>query len=249
MRSRKAARQIRRNIKGDLAEREGERPDTGADALFHILAALIAVLLPVSLVALAAGAVFRVPDFIAFEADRSGVIQELGLDTTPDVVAGEIADYLRHRKDSLDLTTVVARKDAPVFSFMDEVNLGRIRALLDKSLYPSVGAFALSLALFAATRLAGRRRYLKYALRASAFFYICAAAFTLALALHPPFRAAVFARQPGVTFAEDEVLPKLFGGLYPLISAGMVCLISFIIYIALYSVLKRFTVEKETMFR
>jgi len=249
MRSRRAARQIRRNIRGDLDEKKARRPGTGADALFHLLAALIAVLLPLSLVALAAGAVFRAPDFIAFEADRNGALRELGLDTTPEEVAGEIADYIRHKKDSLDLTTVIARKDVPVFSFVDEANLDRIRGLLDKSLYPAIGALALSFAFFAAARLAERRRYLRYALRASAPIYVCAVAFTLALALSQPFRAAVFARQPGLTFAEGDVLPRLFGGLYPLISASMVCLISFIIYIALYSVLIRFTVEKETMFR
>ena len=247
-RSHRANRQIKRNITGYLGS--GKPDSAGAvAALFHILAALIAILLPLSLMTLAAGIVLRVPDLMSFEIDRSGVLQEFGVDATPDEVADEISGYLRHKKDSLELTTQVAHKDVPVFSFMDEVNLDRIRALLDKALYPSIGALALSAALFAIALLAGRRRHLTRAMRASAAIYACAACFTLALALHPPLREAVFSWQPGVDFSGGGLLPRLFGGLYPILSAGMSCLVSFIIYITLYSVARRLAAEKETMFR
>ena len=246
--SNKTNRQIKRNITGYLDRRKQENNRGAFDAVFHILAALVAVLLPLSLVALSAGVVFRVPDLMAFEIDRNGVLQEFGLDLAPDAVADEISGYLRHKKDVLELTTQVARKDVPVFSFMDEVNLSRIRALLDKSLYPAAGAFVLSVALFIAVRLAGRRRYLGYAVRVSVFLYICALCFTLALALYAPVREKVFAWQPGVEFSETDLLPHLFGGLFPILSAGMTCLLSFIIYITLYSIMIRFTKEKEKMF-
>ena len=248
-RSHKANRQIKRNITGYLDKRKPESDGAAADVILHILAALVSILLPISLVALAAGIVFRVPDLMAFEIDRSGVLQEAGLDLAPDAAAAEISDYLRHKKDALDLTTQIAQKDVPVFSFMDEVNLDRIRALLDKAFYPSIGAFALSVVLFVIVRAAKRTRYLKYAMRASAILFICTLCFTLALALYVPLREMVFSWQPGVEFSETDLLPRLFGGLYPILSGGMTCLISLIIYITLYSVSRRFTVEKETMFR
>ena len=212
------------------------------------MAAFVAILLPLSLVALAGNIVFRVPDLMAFEISRSSVLAELGLDIRPDAVADEIADFINHNKEELTLTTRIARNEAPVFSFMDEVNLGRIRVLLDRSLYPAIGAMALSIALFAFVRAMGRRRYLRYAMRASAVFYICAIGATLTLALYQPLREAVFAWQPGLEFIDGDILPQLLGGLYPIISAGAVCLISFIIYITLYSVSRRFTAEKERMF-
>ena len=247
-RSSRANRQIRRNITGWLDKGRPESTGAAADAVLHVLAALVAVLLPLSLVALAAGMVFRAPDLMAFEIDRSGVLQEAGLQLAPEEVAAEVSDYLRHKKETLELTTQVARQDVPVFSFMDEVNLDRIRALLDKALYPSVGGLAFAVILFAVVRVAKRMRYLKYAMRASAALYACAVCFTMALALCAPLREMVFSRQPGVEFADGELLPRLFGGLYPILSGSMTCLISFIIYITLYSVSRRFTVEKETIF-
>ena len=251
MKSYRTNQQIRRNIKSEFSARK-ESPAAAAanaDPVFHVFAALVAILLPLALVALAAGIVFRMPDFLAFEIDRNGILVEQGLDTTPNEIANEITDYLRHRKDGLDLTTVIARKDVPVFSFMDEVNLSKVRDLLDKALYPSIIAFVLSIVLFLVTRLAERRRYLKYALRTSIVIYICAVCVVLAIALYYPFRDIVFAWQPGVVFSAGDLLPQLYGGFYPLLSAGMVSLISFIIYIALYSIMIRFTVEKETLFR
>ena len=249
MKSHRIQRQIKRNIRGDLSVQKKGNHAANADPLFHILAALVAIILPVSLIALAVGIVFRMPDFLAFEIDRSSILQELGLDTTPEEVANEISDYLRNKKDKLDLTTVVARKDAPVFSFMDEVNLSKIRDLLNKTLYPSIAAFVLSIILFVLTRLADRRRYLKYALRTSIVIYVCSVCVVLLIALYSPFREIVFAWQPGIEFTAGELLPQFYGGLYPLLSGGMVCLISLIIYIALYSIFIRFTVEKETLFR
>ena len=250
MKSSRAKREIRRNIKGDLSEKKRKnRTEANADSLFHIFAALVAVLLPISLIALAAGIVLRMPDLMAFEIDRSNILHEIGLKTTPEEVANEISDYLRHRKDVLDLTTVIARKDVPVFSFMDEVNLNRIRSLLDKTLYPSIGALAFSLALFLITWLADRKRYLKYAMRTSIVIYICAVIVTLTLALYQPFRSAVFSWQPGVEFSAGEMLPLFYGGLYPLLCVAMVCLSSFIIYMALHSLLARSTIEKETLFK
>ena len=246
--SNKTNRQIKRNIKSYLDRQRHESSGAALDAVFHILAALVAILLPISLVALASDIVFRVPDLMAFELDRSGILQETGLDLTPDAVADEISEYLRHKKDVLDLTTQIARKDVPVFSFMDEVNLGRIRALLDKALYPAAGALALSVVLFMIVRLADKRRYLRYAMRVSVFLYICTLCFTVALAFFAPLRERVFAWQPGLEFSETDLLPRLFGGLYPILSAGMACLISFIIYITLYSVMIRFTKEKEKIF-
>lgn len=200
--------------------------------------------------ALAGSAVFRVPDLMAFEMDRSGALQELGINLSSDVVSNEIAAYLTHENENLMLTMEVAnKKDTPIFSFMDEVNLDRIRGLLDKTLYPSVGAFVLSMLFFVLVRLAGRPRYLRYALRISIVFYICAICFVAVLGLYAPFREMVFAWQPGLDSAEEGVLLRLYGGLYPVLSAGAICLISFVIYIVFYSVLRRFTVEKETMFR
>lgn len=249
MRSRKASRQIKRNIKGLLPAEKRESTGSGLNTLLHISAALVAILLPLSLVALAAGIVFRLPDLMAFEIEQSGVLKELALETTGEAVAEEITNFITHKSDALELTTVIARKDVPVFSFMDEVNLTKIRDLLDRVLYPSAFAFALSIILFIVTRLADRRRYLKYALRTSIVIYICCAAFTMALALFRPLRDAVFAWQPGLEFKTTDVLPQFYGGLYPLLSAGMACLISFIIYIALYGLMMRFTKEKETMFK
>ena len=249
MKSRRTNRQIRRNIRSDLFSQNRESSIANADPVFHVLAALVAVLLPISLIALAAGIVFRMPDFMAFEIDRSSILQELGLKTTPNEVANEISDYLRHKKEQLDLTTEISRKDVPVFSFMDEVNLSKIRDLLDKTLYPSILAFILSLIFFVMTRLAERRRYLKYAMRTSVVIYFCSIFVVLMLALYPPFREVVFAWQPGVEFVAGELLPQFYGGFYPLLCAGMVCLASFIIYLVMYSVLIRFTVEKETMFK
>ena len=247
--SHKTNRQIKRNITDWKAEpRKPENPGSPADALFHILAALVAALLPLSLFTVSAGIVFRMPDLMAFEIDRSGVLMELGLETTPTEIANEISGYLRHEKDGLDLTVEIARTEVPVFSFMDEVNLEKIRALLDKVFFPSIFALALSGVLFVVCRLAKRMRYLKHAMRASAVLFICILCLVLALSLLPPFREMVFAWQPGVRFSYGELLPHLFGGLYPIISGGMTCLISFIIYITLYSVSKRFTIEKETMF-
>ena len=249
MKSRRTSREIKRNIKSDLTKKKKESHFVAnADPIFHVLAALVAVMLPISLVALAAGVVLRMPDFMTFEIDRSSILQELGLETTPEEVANEISGYLRHEKDVLELTTVVARKDVPVFSFMDEVNLSKVRDLLDKTLYPSIGAFALSLALFVVTWLAGRRRYLKYAMHSSIIIYIGLVCVTLILALYPPFRQTVLTWQPGVEFTPGELLPLFYGGFYPLLCAGMVCLGSFIVYVALYSILIRFTEEKETLF-
>lgn len=220
-----------------------------ADVVLCACASLIAVLLPLSLMALAAAAVFRIPDLMAFEIDRSGTLPALGLDTQASAVSKEIADFLTHKIDTLTLATEIAHKDVPVFTFMDEVNLDKTRDLLDKALYPSAGAFALSVLLFAVCRIAERRRFLKHAMGASAVVYICAACFAFALALSVPFRGTVLEWQPGLAHMDGDVLPQLLGGLYPALAAGAVCLISFIAYIVLYSLSRRFTQEKETMFR
>jgi len=239
-RSNKANRQIKRNIKGLLDPQKPESNYAPADAAFHILAAFMAVLLPLSLVAIAANIVFRVPDLIALEVDRSGVLEELGIESSPDSVADEITGFINHKEDEAAIQA---------FTKNDETNLEKIRALLDKSLYPSMVFFALSIVLFVLVRAMGRRRYLRVALNTSAVLYICAVCFTIALALLTPFREAVFAWQPGIEFAEGDALPYLLGGLYPILSAGAICLISFIIYIGLYTFLKRFTVEEEKMFK
>ena len=248
MKSRKTARQINKNIKGVFADEKRERAAADFSSLFHIFAALVAVLLPLSLLALGAEIAFRVPALMAFEIERGGVLTELSLNTTGEAVANEITDFLNHSAGSIELTTVIGREAVPVFSAADETNLGKIRGLLDKGLYPSAAAFVLSIALFVLTRLGGRRRYLKTALRASVLFYIFGAAFTIALALFWPLREAVFSRQPGIEFGGDGVLLRFYGGLYPLFAAGMACLISFVVYIAVYGILKRFTKEVEKMF-
>ena len=248
MKSRKTARQINYNIKGVFAAEKRSGPGADFGALFHVFAAFIAILLPLSLLALGACIAFRIPDLMSFEIERGGVLKELGLDTTGEAVAAEISDFLNHKTDSLELTTVIARQDVPVFSFLDVVNLSKIRSLLDKSLYPSIFGFGLSIILFVVTRLAERRRYLKYALRASIVFFVCGVCFSLALALFWPLREAVFSRQPGVEFGGGEILLRFFGGFYPLLSAGMACLISFLVYIALYGILNKFTTEEEKMF-
>jgi len=239
-RSSRTNRQIKRNINGLLSRQKKESVYAPADAAFHVLAAFVAILLPLSLVALAGNAILRVPDLMAFEADRSGVPAELGIEGTPSAVAEEITGFINHKNDEPDI---------PALSGADKVNLIKIRALLDKSLFPSLLSFTVSIALFVFVRAMGRRRYLRVALNTSLALFACAVCFTLALALIPPFRDAVFAWQPGIGFEEGDVLPRLFGGLYPIFSAGAICLISFIIYITLYSFLKRFTVEEEKMFK
>ena len=248
MRSRKTERQIRRNIRGVFAAEKAAGPGADFGALFHVFAVLVAVLLPLSLTALGAEIAFRVPDLMAFEIERGGVLKELGLETTGEAVAEEIAGFLNYKSEKLELSTKTGRVDVPVFSVLDETNLGKIRSLLDRALFPSAGAFGLSILLFIVTRLGGRRRYLRYALRASVVFFVCGSAFSLALALFWPLREAVFSRQPGIEYGGEGVLLRFYGGLYPLFAAVMACLISFLIYIALYGILKRFTKEADKMF-
>jgi len=245
----KVDRQIKRNTKSVLSERKAsENPWAAVGVFLNFFSVLFSILLPLSLVALAACVVLRIPDFIEFETDRSGVLQELSIETTPGEIAGEVADFLWHRTEALSLTTEINRQDVPVFSFMDEVNLSRIRDFLDEISYPFIGAFVLAMIFFVICRLAERRRSLKYAMRASIIIYICTVCFVLTLALYTPFRDTVTAWQPGLEFTEGEILPRLLGGFYPFLSGGAICLISFIIYIALYSILIRFTVEKENLF-
>jgi len=205
-RSSKASRQIKRNITGLMERQKPERPGTAADAAFHVMAAFVAVLLPLSLVAVSGNIAFRLLDLIAFE---------------------------------------------------EEIYKATIRGVFESALFPSLGTLALSLILFAACRAAERRRYLRVAMNISMAIYICAVCLTLALALYPPFREAAFAWQqtpaPPVSPAPpapggESAQPVALGGYYPVIAASAVCLVSFIIYITLYSVLKRLTVEEEKMF-
>ncbi|MCL2112179.1 MAG: hypothetical protein FWH32_08080 [Clostridiales bacterium] len=205
MKSRKTDREISRNIPsviaGGLSSRSLATPrhSATADVIFHIFAVLIAILLPLSLIVLAAGITFRMPELATFAINMSDTLAELSLDAA-----------------------------------MDEIDQSAIKNMFDSIFYPSIIGLALSLAFAVAVRLSGRPRLLKHALRASAFIYIAAAVFTFAMALYPPLREAAFAPSDGI---------------YPLISAAMICLVSFIIYIVIYSVLRRFTKERETMFK
>jgi len=205
-----------------------------------MLAVFTCILLPISLVAIISGIVFRMPDLMALELSRSGLLSQMELKTTPDEIAGEVFAYINHESDALPPELFPAR---------DEVNLERIRNLLDNTLIPSVSAFVLSLSFCIILRATGRQRYLKISLRGSVIFYICSVLFVISLALFWPFRHLVFSLQPGIEYATGSVLMKLMGGFYPIFSASVIVLISFIIYIALYSVLLRLTVEEEKIFK
>jgi len=198
IRSSKVNRQIKRNITGLLEQQKPESTNSAADAVFHILAAFTAVLLPLSAVAISGYIAFRLLDLLAVE---------------------------------------------------DEIQPVVIRGVFENIFYPAAGFFTLSIILFVFVRAMGRRRYLRVAMNTSLAIYLCAICFMLALALYPPFREAVFAGQPGTAPPDEGGLPEVFGGMYPIFSAGALCLISFIIYITLYSVLKRFTQEEEKMFK
>ena len=233
-------KQIQKNIRRELGGHKPEKAELSASAFLHMLAALTCILLPIALIAIISGIVFRMPDLMALELNRSGLITQMELKTTPDEIAGEVFDFINHDIDALSPELFPAR---------DEANLERIRTLLDNSLIPSVLAFVLSVSFCIILWAAGRQRYLKTALRGSVFIYIGSILFVISLALFWPFRHLVFSQQPGIVYATGSVLMKLMGGFYPIFTASTIVLISFIIYIALYSVLLRLTVEEEKIFK
>lgn len=236
----RAERQIRKNIKRELAKGKPERTESPADALLHILAAITCIMLPIALVAIVSGVVFRVPDFMTLEISRSEILTQMEIKMRPDDITADIFNFINHKNEMLT---------SGIFPAVDEANLERIRGLLDKILIPSVSAFILSVSFCIILRAAGRQRYLKTALKGSIIIYICAVLFVISLALFWPFRHLVFSWQPGIEYVPGSVLLKLMGGFYPLISASAIVLISFIIYIALYSVLLKLTVEEEKIFK
>jgi len=233
-------KQIQRNIKKELGGSKPEKTELSASPVFHMLAVLTCILLPITLVAIISGIVFRMPDLMALELSRSGILSQMEIKMTPDEIAGEVFAYINHETDALS---------PDVFPVKDEANLERIRDLLDKSLIPSVIVFILSLSFSFILWATGYQRYLKISLRGSVIFYICTVLFVVSLALFWPFRHLVFSLQPGIEYATGSVLMKLLGGFFPIFSASVIVLISFIIYIALYSILLRFTVEKEKLFK
>ncbi|MDR0357076.1 MAG: hypothetical protein LBH63_01700 [Clostridiales Family XIII bacterium] len=238
------SRRVQRNLRRYIRKYNATEPKTAGairSALAVALAAIFALAVPVFSVVFAANVVFRMPDLYNFDVGRTVVADEIELNIKTDAIGDLISDYMFHKTDYFQVRAEYQGREKPVFSINDGMNMSRYRKLLDRSFIVLCASAVSGVAIFVLLRKTGRKRGLRNGYRAG--IALCALAYLGMgeFVRNEGLRSTLLRVLLNVRPQNTDVLPLLFGEGYRLGAFIAIVVISGVIVIVGFSVVRLFT--------
>jgi hypothetical protein len=211
------------------------------------LAVFLALSLTASFIPLAANVVFRIPDLYGFDLGRTNAIAKTGAEVSDDKTAAAISSFMRHKTDTLQVRANANGREILLFTGNDGAVMGVLRSFLDNIFIIGVTSLAVFLALAFMLARWNRPRELRRGFTGGFVLYgalVCFVAWTIVFG--GPAKA-LWTEVIGARFAPLDMMPRLFGGGFFLISWVAVAVITLVIMFSLLSVVRSMT-RHERMF-
>jgi hypothetical protein len=211
------------------------------------LAVFFALGLAGAFIPLAANLVFRVPDLYSFDLGRTQSTAEIGVNVSDSRVADAISSFMRHKTDSFQVGVKQDSTGVSLFTGNDGAVMTTLRSFLDNICVIGFTSFALFIALSVMLVRWDRPRELRLGFTGGLVIYgalICFTAFTIVFG-GPG--AWIWTDVIGAGFTPADTMPKLFHSGFFLLAWIAITVITLVIVVILFSVVRRLT-RHERMF-
>ena len=111
---------------------------------YRILAAVIAICIPVMALFTALNIVLRMPDLYIYEFNSNQVANEIDLGMTDDDLGQFFSDFMIGKVNEFELVAEYRDREQNVFGTSEQINMENARKLLNITLYIVGGTFALN---------------------------------------------------------------------------------------------------------
>jgi hypothetical protein len=206
---------VRKNIRKNLPAYDDVLVDvavTRAKFLGRLCAVIIAIAIPLGMLLAGFNIAFKIPDVYTFDLSRTLATKQIGYNDDKALIPNLMSGYLKHDTDSFILQAKMTDgSTASVFTQNDRDTMKKYRKALDTSFTVMCVLLPVSVIGYFLIYLLGRKRALKYSIRAALIIYLgsAVAAASIMLVSH---NASLFSREIiGVSPESGDVLPALFG--------------------------------------
>jgi hypothetical protein len=203
------------------------------------LFALLILTIPLICIVAAVNVSARLPDVYRYEFNRSEIINEIGFGVTSDELARFFSEYMLGTLDDFQYTDI--KRERPIFGIGEAVFMGRLRSLLNLSLFCLAGMFFFALFAYWFLLRQGRKEAVRFAYKAGMVLYAGFVAGIAILVCKRELLAHAFDRFFLYEFEETDVVPQLLPPVIVLENALVATVISLIVLLAGYSVTKKLT--------
>ncbi|MDR1573556.1 MAG: hypothetical protein LBS24_04550 [Clostridiales Family XIII bacterium] len=203
------------------------------------LFAILILTIPLICILAAVNVSARLPDIYRYEFNRSEIIGEMGLGVTSDELARFFSQYMLGTLDDFQYTDV--KRERPVFGIGEAVFMGRLRSLLNLSLFCLAGMVCFALFTYWFLLRQGRKEAVRFAYKAGMVLYAGLVAGIAFLLYKGDLLARAFDRFLLYRFEETDAVPQLLPPVIVLEIAVVAAVLSLIVLLAGYSITKRLT--------
>ena len=206
-----------------------------------LLLILIPIIPSISIIT-AANITFRIPDIYRYEMNRNGITQEINLNESADNLGQFFSDYMLGILDNFQYTAFFMGRERPIFNIGEEAFMSQCRGILNSSLVFLILMAAAFIFIVWFLFWRKEKQILRIAYYAGSISHIIMAALLAVISVVDEMREKIYIEFAIYKFEETDLLPQLLPA-SPFFTENIVVIIiiSLILTVLGYSIIKRFT--------